>query len=140
MALPVFHLHTIIELMAKKPAAPAKKAFQHKDGMGTLFFDAPGAPTMSGSFTLNGISYNVTAEPANDKEKREYLRITSEGVSGALYDNERAAGPQHPVKTGPIEVAGQKKRIAAWTKQTQRGDNAGQDYLSIAISDPRPAA
>jgi hypothetical protein len=126
--------------MAKKPSAPAKKAFSHKDGMGSLFYDAPGAPTMSGSFTLGGVTYEVTAEPANDKEKREYLRVSCQGVSGALYDNDRATSERHPAKTGPIEVAGQKKRIAAWVKQTQSGANAGQDYLSIAISDLRPAA
>lgn len=126
--------------MAKKPSAPAKKAsFQHKDGMGSLFYDAPGAPTMSGSFNFGGVTYEVTAEPANDKNKKEYLRVTTNGVSGALYDNEHATSEKHPVKTGPIEVAGQKKRIAAWTKQIQTGDKAGQDYLSVAISDIRPA-
>ncbi len=126
--------------MAKKPSAPAKKAFQHKDGMGSLFYDAPGAQTMSGSFTLGGVTYDVTAEPANDKNKKEYLRITANGVSGALYENDRATSEKHPVKTGPIEVAGQKKRVAAWIKQTQNGESAGQDYLSLAISDLRPAS
>ncbi|MFZ3481758.1 hypothetical protein [Sphingomonas sp. 3-13AW] len=126
--------------MAKKPSAPAKKAFTHKDGMGSLFYDAPGAPTMSGSFNFGGVTYDVTAEPANDKNKKEYLRVTANGVSGALYDNERATSDRHPVKTGPIEVAGRKQRIAAWTKQTQTGENAGQNYLSIAISDLRPAS
>ena len=125
--------------MAKKPTTPAKKAFQHKDGMGSLFYDAPGAPTMSGSFSLGGVTYDVTAEPANDKNKKEYLRVTAEAVSGALYDVDNPSSDKSPVKTGPIEVARQKKRIAAWIKQTQSGENAGQDYLSIAISDLRPA-
>jgi hypothetical protein len=126
--------------MAKKPSTPARKAFQHQDGTGSLFYDAPGAPTMSGSLTVGGVTYDVAAEPANDKEKREYVRITGQGVSGALYDNDRATSDKHPAKTGPIEVGGQKKRIAAWVKQTKSGQNAGQDFLSIAISDPRPAA
>jgi len=127
--------------MAKKPSAPAKKSgFQHKDGMGSLFYDAPGAPTMSGSFSLGGVTYDVTAEPANDKNKKEYLRITAEGVSGALYDNENPTSDKSPVKTGPIEVARQKKRVAAWIKQTQSGENAGQDYMSLAISDIRQAS
>ncbi len=124
--------------MAKKPTTPAKKAFQHKDGTGTLFFDAPGAPTMTGSFMLGGVTYDVTAEPANDKEKREYLRVTCEGVSGALYDSDTKDDPKRPVKTGPIEVARQKKRIAAWSKQIQNGERAGQEFYSIAISDLRP--
>lgn len=127
--------------MAKKPSAPAKKSgFQHKEGMGSLFYDAPGAPTMTGSFSFGGVTYEVAAEPANDKNKKEYLRITGNGVSGALYDVENPTSERSPSKSGPIEVAGQKKRIAAWTKQTQKGESVGQDFLSLSISDPRPAS
>lgn len=128
--------------MANKSTAssPAKKAYQHQEGTGSLFFDAPGASTLSGSFMLQGKLRTVTAEPANDKEKREYLRITGEGISGALYPNDRATEDRHPVKNGPIEIDRQKKRVAAWLKQTKTGENAGSDFLSLQISEIRAKA
>lgn len=116
-------------------SASAKKAFEHKDGTGSLFYDAPGVPTLSGSFKY-GRTFDVTGEPQVDKNSRDYVRITGEGVSGGLFVNDRKENERHPDFNGPIEVDGQKLRVSAWKKQIKSGQNAGQDYLSIAISEP----
>ena len=113
-----------------------RKAFSHNENNGSLFYDAPGVPTLSGSINCGG-NRNVTAEPAVDKNQRKYVRITGDKVSGALYENERKEQERHPDHTGPIEVDGRKLRISAWKKQTKSGENAGQEFLSVAISEPR---
>ena len=117
-------------------SASAKKAFEHRDGTGSLFYDAPGVPTLSGSFKF-GRSFDVTGEPQVDKNSRDYVRITGEGVSGGLFVNDRKENERHPDYSGPIEVDGQKLRLAAWKKAIKTGQNAGQEYLSIAISEPQ---
>jgi len=117
-------------------AASKSNSFQHREGSGSLFYDAPGVPTLTGALTY-GKSRDVTGEPAVDKNQRDYVRISGTGVSGALYPNERKEAEKHPDFTGPIEIDGQKLRISAWTKQTQKGANAGQDFLSVAVSEPR---
>lgn len=115
---------------------PERRSFEHNDGHGSLFYDVPGVPTLSGSFKWEK-TYNVTGEPQIDKNQKEYTRLTGDGVSGGLYVNERKERDTHPDYTGPIEVNGQKLRMSAWKKETKSGQNAGQEYLSIAISEPR---
>lgn len=110
--------------------------FQHKEGNGSLFYDAPGVPTLTGAFTY-GKTRNVTAEPAVDKNQREYVKIAGTAVSGALYANDRKEEEKHPDFTGPIEIDGQKLRISAWKKPIKAGPSAGQDFLSISVSEPR---
>lgn len=120
-----------------RTAATSKSGtFQHREGSGSLFYDAPGVPTLTGAFTY-GKSRDVTAEPAVDKNQKDYVKIAGDGVSGALYPNERKEAEKHPDFTGPIEIDGEKLRISAWTKQTKSGANAGQDFLSVAVSEPR---
>lgn len=120
----------------RSSSAPAKKSFEHKDGHGSLFFDAPGVPTLSGSFKY-GKTFDVTGEPQVDKNQRDYTRIMGDGVSGGLFVNDRKENDRHPDFSGPIEVDGQKLRVSAWKKEIKSGQNAGQEYLSIAVSEPR---
>lgn len=108
--------------------------YQNRDRSGALFYDAEGAPTLSGKITC-GETRQVTLEPAVDKNQRDYLKISGEGVSGALYDNDRKTQPNHPDYAGPIKIGGEDLRISGWKKKIQNGDNAGKDFISIAISD-----
>lgn len=121
---------------SRSPAATTKKTFEHKDGHGSLFYDAPGVPTLSGSFKF-GRTFEVTGEPQVDKNQRDYTRILGNGVSGGLYVNDRKENERHPDFNGPIEVDGQRLRISAWKKEIKSGQSAGQEYLSIAVSEPR---
>jgi hypothetical protein len=120
----------------RSSSAPAKSTFEHKDGHGSLFYDAPGVPTISGSFKF-GKTYNVTGEPQVDKNQRDYTRLQGDGVSGGLFVNERKEKDTHPDFTGPIEVDGQKLRMSAWKKTIKSGQSAGQEYLSISVSEQR---
>jgi hypothetical protein len=122
---------------AARNSQSSKKSFEHKDGHGSLFYDAPGVPTLSGSFRV-GKSYEVTGEPAVDKNQNDYTRISGNGVSGGLFNNDRKESPNHPDYTGPIDVDGKKYRMAAWKKETKSGEHAGQEYLSLAISEIKP--
>lgn len=110
--------------------------FQPRDMSGVLFYDAPGAPTLKGNVLCNGQKIDIMAEPAVDKNQKSYTRITGNSVSGALYDNENKKEDRHPSYTGPIQVNGQKLRVSAWIKQTKRGENAGSNFLSLALSEP----
>lgn len=121
---------------SRSPAASAKKTFEHKDGHGSLFYDAPGVPTLSGTFKF-GKTHEVTGEPQVDKNQREYTRILGEGVSGGLFVNDRKENERHPDFNGPIEIDGQKLRISAWKKEIKSGQSAGQEYLSVSISERR---
>ena len=44
---------------------------------------------------------------------------------------------RHPAYTGPITVKGEELRVAAWVRQVKSGENAGTDFLSLAISEKR---
>jgi hypothetical protein len=110
--------------------------YKPKDNTGVLFYDAPGAPTMSGNIESQG-RIDITGEPATDKNQKEYTRISGEGVNGALYPNEYKTEDRHPAYTGPITVKGKELRVAAWVRQTKTGENAGSDFLSLAISEKR---
>lgn len=124
--------------MANKSTSSTKKGgYEQRESTGVLFYDAPGACTMQGNIRFEGKTYAVNAEPANDKQEREYLRITGQGVSGALYAVENIQSEKSPDFTGPIEFAGVKKRMAAWRKQIKNGQSAGQDFLSLSINEIR---
>lgn len=113
-----------------------KNSYKPKDNTGVLFYDAPGAPTMSGNIQ-SGKRIDITAEPATDKNQKEYTRISGEGVNGALYTNEYKTADNHPSFTGPITVDGKELRVAAWVRQVKTGENAGTDFLSLSISEKR---
>lgn len=121
---------------SRGPAASGKKAFEHKDGNGSLFYDEPGVPTLSGSLKY-GKTYSVTGEPQVDKNQVQYTRIMGDGLSGGLYPNERKENERHPDFTGPIEIDGQRLRISAWEKEIKAGQSAGQKFLSVSVSEPR---
>jgi len=63
--------------------------------------------------------------------------------SGALFRNDKkVAGSNQPDYTGNITINGERKRLAAWVKESQ----AGNKFMSIQISDfnneqtaPKPA-
>lgn len=112
-----------------------KKTFEHRDDSGTLFYDAPGAPTLAGEIRC-GKTYAVTAEPAVDKNQRDYVKIAGDGVSGGLFVNDRKEQERHPDFTGPIDFEGRKMRMSAWKKPIKSGPNAGTEFLSIAVSEP----
>lgn len=122
-----------------KAATSSKSSFQHREGSGTLFYDVPGTPTLSGQI-MQGKLVSVTGEPAVDKEQRPYIKIVGEGVSGALYENDRKEQEKHPDYTGPIDFNGQKLRMSAWKKLTKTGKNAGGEFLSVALSEKRTAS
>lgn len=113
--------------------------FVARERTGVLFYDAPGAPTMTGNLQ-NGRKIEVTAEPSVDGQQRQYTRVIGENVSGALYPNERKENERHPDFTGPITINGLDLRLAAWIKQAKTGKNAGADYLSLSISEKRQQA
>lgn len=108
--------------------------FTPRENSGVLFYDAPGAPTMAGS-VQSGTEIKVTAEPAIDKNQKDYLRITGDNVSGGLYENERKTADNQPDYSGPISVNRVEMRVAAWKKEAKTGKNAGQVFLSLAISE-----
>jgi len=120
-----------------RTSSQGKSTFEHREDSGTLFYDAPGAPTLSGALR-RGKTINVTAEPAVDRQTRDYIRISGNGVSGALYTNERKEQERHPDFTGPIEINGEKLRVSVWKKVTQTGKNAGSEFLSLALSARNP--
>lgn len=91
---------------------------------------------MGGSLVV-GKSRDIKAEPAVDKNQKNYVKITADGISGGLYDNERKTEDRHPDFTGPMSVDGKKYRVSAWKKPIKTGQNAGQDFLSLAISEAR---
>ena len=69
------------------------------------------------------------------KLQKNYTKITGDNVSGALYENDRKTNDRQPDYTGPIKVNGTELRVAAWKKQIKNGDSAGQDFLSLALSE-----
>jgi uncharacterized protein (DUF736 family) len=54
---------------------------------------------------------------------------------GVLFTQEEKESDRHPDLTGKVNVNGTEYRIAAWKRQSQNGLN----YLSLSISEPRPA-
>lgn len=90
---------------------------------------------MTGTITY-GATGSVTLEPALDKNQNEYMRISGDGVSGALYPNERKQEDRHPDFTGPIEIDGEKLRVSAWIREIRQGPKQGEQFYSLAISEP----
>lgn len=121
---------------SSKTQSGSKKTFEHRDGSGTLFYDAPGVPTLSGTIKY-GKNHDVTGEPKIDKNQVDYTLIKGNGVIGGLYINSYKEQEKHPDLTGPIEIDGQKLRISAWKKEIKSGQNEGQEYLSVAISEAK---
>lgn len=119
----------------RSESATAKKSYTQREDSGTLFYDAPGAPTLAGEIRC-GKTHTVTAEPAIDKNQRDYIKVSGDGVSGGLFVNDRKEKETHPDYTGPVEFNGRKMRMSAWKKPLKSGQNAGQDFLSIAVSEP----
>ena len=113
-------------------------SYQQRDNTGVLFYDAPGVPTMKGNIQ-SGQKIDIQAEPATDKQQKQYTRISGNNVNGALYPNEYKTTDKHPDFTGPISVNGNEMRVAAWTRQIKNGENAGNEFLSLAISEKRPS-
>lgn len=111
-----------------------KSGYEPKDNTGTLFYDIPGGQTLTGSIK-RGKVIEVTAEPAVDKNQRTYTKISGDGISGALYENERKENDRQPAFTGPIEINREELRVAAWIKVTQSGKNEGQAFLSLSVSE-----
>ena len=111
-----------------------QKTYTPRENSGSLFYDSPGAVTMKGNLQL-GKRREVTAEPATDKQQREYIKINGEGISGALYQNDRKTEDRHPDYTGPMEIDRVKYRISAWKKEIKNGDSAGQEFLSMAFNE-----
>lgn len=105
-----------------------------RENSGVLFYDAPGAPTMAGSIQ-HGKEIKVSAEPAIDKNQKDYLRLVGEGISGGLYENERKTADNQPDYTGPVSFDREEMRLAAWKKEAKTGKNAGQTFLSLAVSE-----
>ena len=91
---------------------------------------------MGGTLVV-GKSRDIKAEPAVDKNQKNYVKINADGISGGLYENERKTEDRHPDYTGPMSVDGKKYRVSAWKKQIKTGQNAGQDFFSLAISEAR---
>ena len=56
--------------------------------------------------------------------------------SGSLFREAEKKNERSPDYTGKALIDGKVKRIAGWIKQTKAGGN----FLSLAISDPRPAS
>lgn len=112
--------------------------FQTRDNTGVLFYDAPGVPTLRGNIQ-SGSKVDIQGEPATDKNQTEYTKITGENVSGALYPNKFKKEDKHPDLTGPIKVKGKEMRLAAWKKTIKTGQNAGNEFLSLSISEKQAA-
>ena len=112
----------------------SKKNFTPRDNSGVLFYDAPGVPTLAGNVQC-GKKFDIKAEPATDKNQAQYTKITGDKVMGALYPNDRKQNERQPDFIGPITVDGKELRVSAWTKQVKNGDNAGQEFMSLAISE-----
>jgi hypothetical protein len=111
--------------------------FQARENSGVLFYDAPGAPTMAGS-VQRGKDIKITAEPAVDKNQKDYLRIVGDGVSGGLYENERKTKDNQPDYVGPCSFNREEMRVSAWKKEAKSGKNAGSTFLSLAFSEKLP--
>jgi len=115
----------------------AQSKFVPRENTGALFYDAPGAPTMTGN-VQQGSRINIIAEPSVDGQQRQYTRLTGEKLSGALYPNEHKTDEKHPDFTGPITINGKDLRLAAWKRITKKGQNPGSEFLSLAVSEKRP--
>lgn len=111
-----------------------QKSYTPRDNSGALFYDSPGAVTMQGNLQL-GSKRDVTAEPATDKQQREYIRVKGDNISGALYQNDRKTEDKHPDYTGPLEIDRVKYWFSAWKKEIRNGDSAGQPMLSLAFNE-----
>ncbi len=111
-----------------------KNSYEARDNSGVLFYDAPGVPTMKGNIRSGG-QIDITAEPGTDKNQTAFTRITGDNVSGALYPNENKTNERQPDFSGPITINKNEMRVAAWKKQIKNGDNAGNEFLSLAISE-----
>ena len=111
--------------------------YKPKENTGTLFYDVPGVPTMRGSIQ-SGSQIDVQAEPATDKNQKEYTRITGDNINGALYANEDKPNEKYPDFSGPISIKGKEMRVAAWKKEIRTGENAGNEFLSLSISEKLP--
>ena len=108
--------------------------YQTRENTGVLFYDAPGVPTLRGNIQ-SGSKVEIQAEPATDKNQTQYTKIIGEDVSGALYPNKYKKEDRHPDLTGPIKVKGKEMRVAAWKKTIKNGENAGNEFLSLSISE-----
>ena len=110
------------------------KKYVARENSGVLFYDAPGAPTMVGTIQ-HGKELKVTGEPAIDKNQQDYIKISGTGVNGGLYENDRKTTDNQPDYTGPVSFGREEMRMAAWKKESKTGKNAGQIYMSLAISE-----
>lgn len=53
--------------------------------------------------------------------------------SGTLNRNSKGDNPRRPDWRGSINVAGVDYWISAWERTAQRGDKAGQEFLSLSV-------
>ena len=56
--------------------------------------------------------------------------------SGHLFKNKRKLKDTHPDFQGHCVINGKKWELSAWTKVKTRGDDIGEKFLSISISEP----
>jgi len=56
-------------------------------------------------------------------------------MSGTLFPEQRKKSEKAPDWTGTVLINGETWRLAAWTKQGQRGE-----FLSLKVSEPQPAS
>ena len=55
--------------------------------------------------------------------------------SGALFKNNNKKHSNHPDYTGKIKINGRVMKIAAWKNTISKGENSGEVYLSLKISE-----
>lgn len=75
------------------------------------------------------MAYTRTA-PSSEKPSTQ-KRVYDDTNSGVLFANEKDGNDSRPDFTGRINVGGVVKRLAAWTKAS---DKVGE-FLSIRVSD-----
>ena len=57
-------------------------------------------------------------------------------LSGVLFKNDKKTNDSQPDYTGSFTINGEKKRLAAWIKTSQK---TGIKFMSLLASDPLPA-
>ncbi len=134
----------------------ANGTYEQRPNSGSAFKPREGeAGEFSGKADIENESYSVVIEKAEVGDKHTTRPIAfnpsqpgnTSTWNGQLFDNrrdsktgeEKALRDKQPAYSGQIKCVVSPeltvtKRVAAWVRQTKKGD----DWLSISISDPKP--
>lgn len=99
-------------------------------------------PDMTGRINLNGVDHYASLWTREAKSGVTYLSVSlrevrenmegSPQLNGALFSNDKRGNDKAPDYNGKIDDTN--LRLSAWITDINSGERAGQQFLSVAVS------